>query len=127
MWGYDEDEEGEAWVLLKALFNKKKKKKRRAFISFILIFISIGPFFIRDISQVFFLPLRSIFPVNISLFVCFCVFLFCVSYIALRVTGGDGQDGRPSINSLCHTGNAGGGTGRGRRRLGRAVRGEAGL
>lgn len=50
-----------------------------------------------------------------------------VSYIALRVTGCDGQDGRPSINSFCHTGNAGGGTCRGRRRLCRAVRGETGL
>lgn len=55
------------------------------------------------------------------------LFFSSVSYIALRVTGCDGQDGRPSINSLCHTGNAGGGTGRSRRRLCRAVRGETGL
>ena len=57
----------------------------------------------------------------------FFFLLSSVSYIALRVTGCDGQDRRPGINSLCHTGNAGGGTGRGRRRLRRAVRGETGL
>lgn len=47
---------------------------------FILIFISIGPFFIRDILiSLFFLPLRSIFPVNISLFVCFYVAVVVVA------------------------------------------------
>jgi len=107
-------------------FNKNKKK-RRAFISFYFnIYINRSFFHPPYLISLFFLPLRSIFPVNISLFVCFCVFS-SVSYIALRVTRCDGQDGRPSINSLCHTGNAGGGTGRGWRRLRRAVRGETGL
>lgn len=115
---------------LKALFNNKKKQKQKkkptCFNSFYFNIYINRSFFHPRYFIVFFLPLRSIFPVNISLFVCFCVF-FSVSYIALRVTGCDGQDGRPSINSLCHTGNAGGGTCRGGRRLCRAVRGETGL
>lgn len=87
------------------------RKRMTCFYLFLILIFS--PFFIRDISQVFFSSSQVHFPVNISLFVCFCVFFYSVSYIALRVTGCDGQNGRPSINSLCHTGNAGGGAGRG--------------
>lgn len=63
---------------LKALFNNKKtktkKKTRRAFNSFYFNIYINRSFFHPRYFIVFFLPLRSIFPVNISLFVCFCVF-----------------------------------------------------
>lgn len=77
----------------------------------------------------FLLLLRSISPVNISLFCVISSSDFCLllSYVALRVAGRDGQDGRPGVHALCQAGHAGGGTGRGGRRLGRAVRGEPGL
>lgn len=51
VWG--DEEEGEAWVLWKRflIIKKQKQKKPDVLLTlFILIFISIGPFFIRDIS-----------------------------------------------------------------------------
>lgn len=76
VWG--DEEEGEAWVLWKRFLiikkTKTKKKTRRAFNSFYFNIYINRSFFHPRYFIVFFLPLRSIFPVNISLFVCFCVF-----------------------------------------------------
>lgn len=75
VWG--DEEEGEAWVLWKRFLiikKQKQKKNRRAFNSFYFNIYINRSFFHPRYFIVFFLPLRSIFPVNISLFVCFCVF-----------------------------------------------------
>lgn len=52
VWG--DEEEGEAWVLWKRFLIKIKKNQKKKpdvlLTLFILIFISIGPFFLRDIS-----------------------------------------------------------------------------